>query len=65
MALPDLQRYQIKYVLDIDKEYRVYIRVEFRQSLCMNFVSPFNLDNPSVWILSVPLREFKVYKSCK
>jgi len=34
------------------KENRIYIRVEFRQSLGMNFVSPFQ-----------PEREFKVYKS--
>jgi len=54
MALPDLQRYQIKYVLDIDKENRIYIRVEFRQFLGMNFVSLF-----------LPEREFKVYNSCK
>ena len=36
------------------KENRIFIRVEFRQSLDMNFVSPFQ-----------PEREFKVYKSCK
>ena len=36
------------------KENRIYIRVEFRESLRMNFVSPFQ-----------PQREFKVYKSCK
>ena len=36
------------------KENRIYMRVEFRQSLGMNFVSPFQ-----------PEREFKVYKSCK
>ena len=42
----------IAYV--ISKENRIYIRVEFRQSLGMNFVSPFQ-----------PEREFKVYKSCK
>ena len=36
------------------KENRIYIRVEFRQSIGMNFVSPFQ-----------PEREFKVYKSCK
>ena len=36
------------------KENRIYIRVEFRQSLGMNFFSPFQ-----------PEREFKVYKSCK
>ena len=33
---------------------RIYIREEFRESLGMNFVSPFQ-----------PEREFKVYKSCK
>ena len=33
------------------KENRIYIRVEFRQSLGMSFVSPFQ-----------PEREFKVYK---
>ena len=38
----------------LSKENRIYIRVEFRQSLGMNFVSPFQ-----------PEREFKVYKSCK
>jgi len=37
-----------------DKANRIYIREEFRQSLGMNFVSPFQ-----------PEREFKVYKSCK
>ena len=31
-----------------------YIRVEFKQSLGMNFVSPF-----------LPEKELKVYKSCK
>ena len=36
------------------KENRIYIRVEFRQSLGMHFVSPFQ-----------PEREFKVYNSCK
>jgi len=35
------------------KENRIYIRGEFRKSLGMNFVSPFQ-----------PEREFKVYKSC-
>jgi len=35
-------------------ENRIHIRVEFRKSLGMNFVSPFQ-----------PEREFKVYKSCK
>ena len=38
----------------VNKENRIYIRVEFRQSLNMNFVSPFQ-----------PEMEFKVYKSCK
>ena len=38
----------------INKENRIYIRVEFRQSLGMNFFSPFQ-----------PERGFKVYKSCK
>ena len=37
----------------MNKENRIYIRVEFRQSLGMNFVSPFQSE-----------REFKVYKSC-
>ena len=36
------------------KENRIYIRLEFRQSLGMNLLSPFQ-----------PEREFKVYKSCK
>ena len=36
------------------KEYRIYIRVEFRQSLGMNLVGPFQ-----------PEWKFKVYKSCK
>ncbi len=36
------------------KEKRLYIRMEFSQSLGMNFVSPFQ-----------PEREFKVNKSCK
>ena len=46
----------IEYILEwnLDKENRIYIKVEFRQSLGMNFVSPFQ-----------PEREFKVYKSCK
>ena len=35
-------------------ENKIYIRVEFRESLGMNFVSPFQ-----------PERKFKVYKSCK
>ena len=38
----------------ITKENRIYIRVEFSQSLGVNFVCPFQ-----------PEREFKVYKSCK
>jgi len=33
---------------------RIYIRGEFKESLGMNFFSPFQ-----------PEREFKVYKSCK
>ena len=37
-----------------NKENRIYIRGEFRQSLDMNFFSPFQSE-----------REFKVYKSCK
>ena len=36
------------------KENRIYIRGEFRESLGMQFFSPFQ-----------PEREFKVYKSCK
>jgi len=40
--------------LSLTKEIRIYIRVEFRQSLGMHFVSPFQ-----------PEREFKVYISCK
>ena len=36
------------------KEKRIYIRKEFRESLGMNFFSPFQ-----------PEREFKVYRSCK
>ncbi len=40
--------------LVLNKENRIYIRVKFRQSLGMNFVSPFQ-----------PEREFKVYNSCK
>ena len=36
------------------KENRIFIRGEFRESLGMNFFSPFQ-----------PEREFKVYKSCK
>ena len=39
---------------DIFKENKIYIKGEFRESLGMNFVSPFK-----------PEREFKVYKSCK
>jgi len=35
-------------------ENRIYIREELKESLGMNFVSPFQ-----------PEREFKVYKSCK
>ena len=35
-------------------ENRIYIRVEFKESLGMNFFSPFQ-----------PERKFKVYKSCK
>ena len=38
----------------LGKKNRIYIRVEFRQSLGMNFVSSFQ-----------PEREFKVYTSCK
>ena len=47
-----LMKYLFSWV--IYKENRIYIRGEFRQSLGMNFVSPFQ-----------PEREFKVYKSCK
>ena len=39
---------------DMTKENRTYIRGEFRESVGMNFFSPFQ-----------PEREFKVYKSCK
>ena len=42
------------FARDQVKENRMYIRVEFKQSIGMNFVSPFQ-----------PEREFKVYKSCK
>ena len=38
----------------ITKENRIHIRVEFRQSLGMNFFSHFQHE-----------KEFKVYKSCK
>ena len=38
----------------IIKENRIYTRGEFRESLGMNFFSPFQ-----------PQKEFKVYKSCK
>ena len=38
----------------ISKENRIFIRVEFRKSLGINFVSHFQ-----------PKMEFKVYKSCK
>ena len=41
-------------LLDVNNEKRIYIRMEFRQSIGMNFVSPFQ-----------PKKEFKVYKSCK
>ena len=41
-------------LLNETKENRIYIRGEFRESLGMNFFSPFQ-----------PEREFKVYKSCK
>jgi len=44
----------LQFLTFLTKENRIYIRVEFRQSLGMNFVSPFK-----------PEREFKVYKSCK
>ena len=40
--------------LPIHIENRIYIRGEFKESLGMNFFSPFQ-----------PEREFKVYKSCK
>ena len=36
------------------KENRIYIKVEFKESLGMNFFSPFQSE-----------REFKVQKSCK
>ena len=42
--------YAKKYIY---KDNRIYIREEFRKSLGMNFVSPFQ-----------PERKFKVYKSC-
>ena len=42
------------YAQDIQKENRIFIRGEFRQSLGINLFSPFQ-----------PEREFKVYKSCK
>jgi len=41
----------VKY---LTKENRIYNRVDFRQSLGINFVSPIQ-----------PERELKVYKSCK
>ena len=40
--------------LQIDIENRIYIRGEFKESLVMNFFSPFQHE-----------REFKVYRSCK
>ena len=41
-----------QYFIIIEK--RIYIRGEFKESLGMNFFSPFQ-----------PEMEFKVYKSCK
>ena len=49
---PFLRRRQVQYIGAIEN--KIYIRVEFRQSLGMNFFSLFQ-----------PEREFKVYKSCK
>ena len=43
-----------KFVLQNSIENRIYVRGEFRESLSMNLLSPFQ-----------PEREFKVYKSCK
>ena len=40
--------------IDIYIENRIYIKGEFKESLGMNFFSPFH-----------PKRELKVYKSCK
>ena len=47
LIFPDITR-------DISIENRIYIRGEFKESLGMNYFSPFQ-----------PEREFKVYKSCK
>ena len=47
-----LGKYLTSTVLPIEN--RIYIRGEFKESLGMNFFSPFR-----------PEREFKVYKSCK
>ena len=46
--------YYIQKKEHIAIENRIYIRGEFKESLGMNFFSPFQ-----------PEREFKVYKSCK
>ena len=47
--------YCTKYIVFVvNIENRIYIRLEFKESLGMNFFSPFQ-----------PEREFKVYKSCK
>ena len=70
MNSPRMYKYRDSYVLYIPKvhtfcsvllthtllviENSIYIREEFKESLGMNFFSPFQ-----------PEREFKVYKSCK
>ena len=49
-----LQKLLMSQQYPLNKENRIYIRLEFRESLGMNFVSPFQ-----------PEKEFKVHKSCK
>ena len=51
MNFPKVQLLQINFK---PIENRIYIRGEFKESLGMNFFSPFQ-----------PEREFKVNKSCK
>ena len=49
-----INREMYTFILVVCIENRIYIREELKESLGMNFVSPFQ-----------PEREFKVYKSCK
>ena len=50
----NLKKLKISTLTSRQREYRIYIRMEFKKTLGMNLFSLFQSE-----------REFKVYKSCK